>query len=60
MKRVVRMDFIYITDNLIMKMGLVTRCELEDGSTRWCTGTGNDIGADVSSKLEMRYGVTRN
>ena len=37
MKKVVRMDYIYITDNLIIKMGLVTRCELEDGSIRWYT-----------------------
>lgn len=52
--------YIYNTDDVIMKKGLVLRSVLSDDSVRWTSITGNQLGDYVSELLEKRYNTIKN
>lgn len=55
MKAVISKQYIYNSDSLIVKEGVVIRFKLTDGSIVWTSMTGVPIKDDLSKMLETRY-----
>ena len=55
MQELKQLLYIYNTDEIIMKKGLVLRNTLADDTVRWTSITGNQLSDYVSELLEERF-----
>jgi len=55
MQEVKELKYIYNTDEIVMRKGMVVRVVLFNDEVRWITCTGSEIGLVVADLLEKRF-----